>query len=63
MPVLSRKAVPKSPTSAMFAQMKHEYVASSAQPAKKPKRGQSVTPASAYVEPAWLKKLVSRMNE
>jgi hypothetical protein len=47
----------------MFAQMKHEYVASSAQPAKKPKRGPSVTPASAYVEPAWLKKLVSRTKE
>ena len=55
MPVPSRNEVPKSPTSAMFAAMKHEYVASSAQPAKKPARGPSVAPASAYVEPAWLK--------
>src|SRR5919202_1014964 len=63
MPAPSRNAVPKSPISAMLAAMKQEYVASSAQPAKKPARGPSVAPASAYVDPAWLKNRVRRMNE
>jgi len=47
MPVLSRNDEPNSPTSAMFAAMKQLYVASSAQQAKNPARGPSVTPASA----------------
>src|SRR3954447_1582919 len=53
---------PKSPISAKFAARKAEYVPSKAQQAKKPARGPSVTPASAYADPAWLKKLVRRMN-
>src|SRR4051794_12402265 len=62
MPAPLRNEVPKRPISAMFAAMKHEYVASRAQPPKKPARGPSVAPASAYAEPAWLKKRVSRTN-
>src|SRR4029079_10459391 len=62
-PAPSRNDVPKRPISAMFAAMKQEYVASSAQPAKKPARGPSVAPASAEVEPALLKKRVRRTNE
>src|SRR5262245_46391826 len=53
---------PKSPISAKLAARNAEYVPSSAQHAKKPARGPRVTPASAYADPAWLKKLVSRMN-
>jgi hypothetical protein len=55
MPAPLRNEVPKRPISAMFAAMKHEYVASSVQPPKEPARGPSVTPASAYAKPAWLK--------
>src|SRR5579884_3202009 len=62
-PAPLRNELPNSPISAMSAAMNNEYVASSAQPAKKPARGPRVTPASAYVEPAWLKKVVSLMNE
>src|SRR6202035_1838349 len=58
-----RNEVPNSPTSAMSAARKQEYVASRAQPAKKPKRAPSVAPASAYVDPAWLKYRVRRTNE
>src|SRR5581483_8129451 len=63
MPAPCRNEVPKRPISAMLAAMKHEYVASNAQPAKKPARGPRVAPASAYAEPAWLKKRVSRTKE
>ena len=63
MPLPERNDEPNSPISAMSATMNSEYVASNAQPAKNPARGPSVAPASAYVEPAWLKYLVNRMNE
>src|SRR3954468_17608867 len=63
MPLPSKNDEPNRPISAMSATMNSEYVASSVQPAKNPARGPSVTPASAYVEPAWLKNVVKRMNE
>src|SRR3954454_19245767 len=62
-PMPSRNDVPKSPISAMFAAMKQVWGATSAQPAKKPARGPSVAPTSAYVDPAWLKNRVRRTNE
>jgi hypothetical protein len=54
-PIPLKKDSPKRPISAKLAARKHVYVARSAQQAKKPARGPTVTPTSAYAEPAWLK--------
>jgi hypothetical protein len=47
MPVPSKKACPKRPTSAVEAAVKAIYVPMSAQPEKKPARGPRVTPERA----------------
>ena len=47
MPVSSKNAVPKSPTSATEAAVKAAYVPIWAQPVKKPARAPSVAPVSA----------------
>ncbi len=46
-PVEARNDEKNSPTSALDATVKHRYVPSSAQPARKPARGPSVKPVSA----------------
>ena len=46
-PIPLKKVSPKRPISAKLAARKHEYVASSAQHAKKPARGPIVTPTRA----------------
>src|ERR671934_2963127 len=63
MPVPSKNAYPKSPTSAVDAAVNAVYVPISAQPERKPTCGPSVAPLSAYAEPAWLKNPVRRMKE
>src|SRR4051812_29235436 len=62
MPEPWKKSTPNRPASAVDAAVNARYVPNSAQPAKKPACGPSVTPENAYTEPEWLKCRLSCTN-